>query len=408
MRTFRTGVLWFGLAAGFATTVASGLAACGNKEAGATYFGKSPVPPGKLAQLRKGMTVDEVKKIVAIAAQGSDFRFDTGQENVLARLDFNDGKFNYLSLKIRGDEAKTYLPKAWGPGTKDRNDLVWTDANAGWKANLFCETNCVLHYRNYVPLTPAFFGKAVAPVGPLAGLKLGMTAAEVAAAPSGQALLKGYIDAGPDETQVMAYLDKKRDRLRHFSIMVPKSGLAVMAQAWGKPTDVTSSYKKQPDQMWFNAAEGWRARADQAMSVSNVQIDAYLPVSKLLGEGASVAMLPTLPWGGSLADVQKAYPNVTVEGTSTYIDLPPTEFDDFQTRVHFWIYQDNLNSVRFAIKYEGTANAKTELLGLFKKKWGEPVKTEGDTQVFGSAAPFVRVRDNTIMKSWDLELKGTL
>lgn len=128
MRTFRTGVLWFGLAAGFATTVASGLAACGNKEAGAAYFGKSPVPPGKLAQLRKGMTVDEVKKIVAIAGHGSDFRFDTGKENVTARLDFNDGKFNYLSLKIRGAEAKTYLPKAWAqaPKTAARPGPMWS------------------------------------------------------------------------------------------------------------------------------------------------------------------------------------------------------------------------------------------------------------------------------------------
>lgn len=285
--------------------------------------------------------------------------------------------------------------------------MVWTDANAGWKANLFCETNCVLRYRNYIPLTAAFFGKAVAPVGPLAALKIGMTAAQVTAA-AGHALLEGPVDAGPDETHVVVFLDTKHDRVLYFDILLPKAGLEVMAQAWGKPTEVTSAYKKQPDQMWFNAAEGWRARTDQTMSVSHVRIDAYLPVSKLLGDGAPVAMLPTLPWGGSLADVQKAYPNVTVEGTSTYIDLPPTEFDDFQTRVHFWIYQDKLNSVRFAIKYEGTANAKTELLGLFKKKWGEPVKTEGDTQVFGSAAPFVRVRDNTIMKSWDLELKGTL
>jgi hypothetical protein len=95
------------------------------------------------------------------------------------------------------------------------------------------------------------------------------------------------------------------------------------------------------------------------------------------------------------------------------LDLPPTEWESYWTRVHItWGKDGKVESVWFKLPFEAYGPAKDELRAMFDKKWGAPKEekeygTTGDTiWVYRAKEPRIYVEEDTISNGWDVRISA--
>ncbi len=285
---------------------------------------------------------------------------------------------------------------------------------------------------------PATLFTGAAPTVPevYKGLKLGMTGEEA----------KKLVPAMPEEDTIKdeAYdmrfyssFDDDTGLLQRMRFQLPKDkALELIKAKWGDPKEGEELGKKV--QWWFNPAEGVRASLKEGFGDDlDIELTAYVPAEKLLGEGKTLAFLaPGALLGATADDVRKNYPKELREKSkeeaekdrknveklagkdlsalgepkpSMHLDFLPTEWASYWTRVHLDFNDENkVSRVWLGLEYEAHPPAKDELLGLLKKKWGEPEEKEkyGRKQfVFQDDLFKIEVEDDTITKKWNVFLE---
>ena len=292
------------------------------------------------------------------------------------------------------------------------------------------------------PLTAAFFGKTVGLVGALTKLKWGQTEAEARAAapelfPKPDAGLQ-LVDAEIADVRYGISLNKETKKIDRLYVQVPASAAAMIATAWGAGKDGKDKIGR-PRTYWFNAASGWRAYLEPGFGEDKQLVFfPYVPAEKLLGDGPeTIGFAPQGILGATVEELRTRFPDTIVETDaakaaeqqkevskfagkdlekelgkakpSVRLDLPPTEWEEFWTRIHtHWGADNKVEEIWFGIPYETYAPAKEELRAMFEKKWGKPKEakefgTAGDTiLIYRAKAPRVIVKDNTISHQWDV------
>jgi hypothetical protein len=295
------------------------------------------------------------------------------------------------------------------------------------------------------PLTAAFFGKTVAPVGALAKLKWGSAEAEARAAapelfPKPDKDFQLADDAAIDKLTYGVGVDKETKKLSRMYVQLSPEGAPLVAQAWGPGKDAKDTIGR-PRTYWFDAASGWRAYTEKGFGDdTNLEFSPYLPAAKLLGEGPeTLGFAPQGILGATLEEVRTRFGALVVETDaakaaeqqkqvgnfvgkdlakevgaarpSVRLDLPPTEWEQYWTRIHtHWTKDGKVETVWFSIPYGPYAPAKDEIRALFDKKWGAPKeekefgKTGDPIWVYRAKAPRIIVKDDTISHGWQVRL----
>ncbi len=296
------------------------------------------------------------------------------------------------------------------------------------------------------PLTAAFFGKTVAPLGELAKLTWGSTDAEArAAAPElfAKADDKEFQLVNDPQLEHVTYgigFDKKTKKLSRMYVQLTPEGAKLVEAAWGPGKAAKDSIGRERT-YWFDPASGWRAYLEKGFGDDlNLELYPYIPVAKLLGDGPdTLGFAPQGILGATLEDLRARFPGTLVEtdaatakeqqkqvgkfvgkdlekeiGTasaSVRLELLPTEWGQYWTRVEtFWGKDGTIESTWFKLPYEAYPAAKDELRALFDKKWGAPKEEKefgkyGDPiLVYHAKAPRIFVKDDTISHGWDVHL----
>jgi hypothetical protein len=295
------------------------------------------------------------------------------------------------------------------------------------------------------PVTADFFGKSVAPVGALAKLKWGSSDAEArAAAP------ELFPDKDKDFQLVshptfegVSYavgIDKETKKLNRMYVQLPADAAKLIEAAWG-PGKAAKDKIGRPRTYWFDAATGWRAYLEPGFGKDmNLELYPYLPAAKLLGEGADAfGFAPQGVLGATIADLRTRFPGTLVEtdaakaaadqkavgkfvgkdlekdlgpaSASVRIELPPTEWEEYWTRVEtHWGEDHKIETFWFQLPYEAYGPAKDELKAMLDKKWGTPKEakefgTAGDPiLVYRAKAPRIVVKDDNISHAWEVRV----
>jgi hypothetical protein len=296
------------------------------------------------------------------------------------------------------------------------------------------------------PLTAGFFGKQPAPLGLLAKVPWGAPAADARkAAPD-----LWRKDTKPDADYVsnddpsidgVTYglgIDKESHKVSRMSVDLPVAARAMLATAWGPGKDAVDSVGK-PRTYWFDPAGGWRAYVEPGFAKDVVSLDLhpYLPAAKLLGDGPdTLGFAPQGILGATIADVRARFPTTIVERSAQQaaaeqkqvgdfvgkdldkelgparadvrLDLPPTEWEDFWTRVQItWTDDGKVEDVWFDLPYEAYKPAKDEIFALITKKWGtgKEISFLGEKALlFGDKAPYAIVTDDQIQHAWNVRV----
>ena len=292
-------------------------------------------------------------------------------------------------------------------------------------------------------LAADFFGKQVAPPGPLAKIKFGSSIDEAKkAAPDifAKPAEAYYLVDDPmiDGVSYGVGIEKETKKVDQMSVTLPAASKALIATAWGAGKDAKDSIQK-PETVWFDPAGGWRAILTPGFDEKEVKLDfhPYLPAAKLLGDapdalgfapqgilGATIADLRTR-FGASLVEESQAQAAAEQKKVANFagsdvakdlgpakpevrIALLPTEWEEFETRVQIsWGDDGKVSDVWFDIPYGDYGPAKDELLALIKKKWGESKDGAylGDKALmFRDQAPFVAVVDDDISHAWTVHV----
>src|SRR5215208_3055021 len=111
------------------------------------------------------------------------------------------------------------------------------------------------------PLSAAFFGKTVGPIGALTKLKWGQTEAEARAAapelfPKANADLQ-LVNAEFADVSYGVGLNKETKKIDRLYVQVPASAAAMLTSAWGAGKEGKDSIGR-PRTYWFDPATGWR------------------------------------------------------------------------------------------------------------------------------------------------------
>jgi len=296
------------------------------------------------------------------------------------------------------------------------------------------------------PLSPAFFGKKPAPLGLLAKLAWGTPISD-AKAKMPELFRDGDKTRLLDDPAVqgVAYgisFDKETKKLDRMYLELPAAAKAHVEAAWGPGTASTDSIGR-PRTYWFDPDGGWRAYLEPAFGDEvTLVLHPYIPAAKLLGEtpdGLGFAPQPIL--GATIEDLRRHFKDVLVEesaeeaakkqaevskfagrdlekelGRATAnarFELPPTEWEDFWTRVNFhWTDDGKVETVYFKLPFKAHPAAKDELRALFDKKWGAPTEakeygTRGDTiWVYRDKDPRIVVKEDTISDGWDVRISS--
>ncbi len=391
----------------------------GEKTADGKYFGKVIAPPGNLAKLKKGMTIAEAQKLVPsikLDKARGDYMVDSGYSNLKIEVSLNKDLVDRIVYKFKGKDAEKFIIGAWGPGKGTKFNTgaqLWQDAQTGFKAELSCTKNCYVYFENFTPLTQDFFGKEIAPLSALANVKVGMTEAQVlAAVPQFPTIVSSLVKAGPDGVLMSVYIPKSSGVVQSTRMTLPPAATEMLIKAWGPPVAITNNIKQKRN-VWFNPKTGIRAiaEADDILEQISIVFDTYLPYAQMLGDDKdTLAFLPKPVLDLTAEEIKAAYAANLAKDDSLRLSFPPTEYAMYETRVNFFINEGKARNVRFSIPYEGRDGAKAEILAFMKKKWGEPtVATDYDKSlIFRAAAPVIKVKDDTIMKAWDITLSTTL
>ena len=348
--------------------------------ASAAPFDKALAPPRAFDGLRAGVPVVEAKTALAQWEVDDSYR-DAARRTRFVK-DAGDGARYYVlvsdaTISRIGVEA----PKAglvekrtalWGRPAKAMNlaaEALTSWTGNGWRADLACrEGLCRLAYHQ--PLDAAYFGNAVAPPAPLAGLKPWMQRAEI------EKLLprfaRGEVPAGPEDVRLALDLDRD-GRLRSVLIAgMPETARAVLEKAWG-PRDASGT--------WWNPHAGWRAKLDEDLHA--LQLFPYMPAARLFGAGPTIAAMPKPILGSTRDKLAAAYP---------VLALPPTEDGLGPTAVAVSFDRKGFaNKLVITIPF-ATQARRDELVKLFAAKWGAPAQT-GPDYVFPTKTPKIEARE---------------
>jgi hypothetical protein len=295
------------------------------------------------------------------------------------------------------------------------------------------------------PLSAAFFGKQVAPLGALAKLTWGSSVADAKkAAPDLFAKADDKDFQLVDDPQLdVTYgigFDKKTNKLNRMYVQLSPADAKLVEQAWGLGKPAKDSIGRDRT-YWFDPAGGWRAYLEKGFGEDmNLELYPYLPAAKLLGDGPdTLGFAPQGILGATIEDLRTRFPDTLVEtdaatakeqqkqvgkfvgkdlekelgpaSASVRLELPPTEWEQYWTRVEtHWGDDGKIESAWFKLPYEAYPAAKDELKALFDKKWGAPKEAKefgkfGDPiLVYHASAPRIFVKDDTISHGWDVHL----
>jgi hypothetical protein len=239
------------------------------------------------------------------------------------------------------------------------------------------------------PLTAAWFGTVATPPAPLVAVQPGTLVAEA------RKLAPDHFVESLDVEGVRAQWKASSDGTKVESLFVsfPLAHAGLVTEAWGPGVAVTRGPNKKT--VWLDPAAGMRAELSTSGDKANLDLrfESYLPVSKLLGEGAQIAFFDKPVLGVPLSDVKKSY--------AAYLDgedlqLPATDFQVNASAVRFEPAEGDapVTSYTFEIEYKSNPAFKDELLALFEKKWGKPKAAPppaSDTSIYNAANPHVEI-----------------
>jgi hypothetical protein len=241
------------------------------------------------------------------------------------------------------------------------------------------------------PLTAAWFGKVATPPAPLAAFKAGMPVADA------KKLAPDHYLEGIDIDGVRAgWQDGSGAKVGSLGVTFPAEHMALVTEAWGPGISATRGNDKNT--VWFDPEAGVRAELSLSADKksADLRFESYLPASKLLGEGPSIAFFSKPVLGVPLSEVKKSYAEY-LDGDD--VKLP---FSDFTlaggsgTTIRFKPSDGSapVTSYELEISYKSNPAFKDELLALFEKKWGKPTAAPppaSDTSVYHAANPRVEI-----------------
>jgi len=394
------------------------LAACKGGGGGidAAYFGKTVEPPKGLAKIRPGMTLDEAKAAAPSLKEGKgrdegDWLVDSGNDDIRLQIGFDGDRVDRIVVKAKTKDLEPMLTKAWGAPTKEKQKYseeehsVWKNEAGEWKARLDClERTCFLDFESFRPLTAEWFGAKPVPPGKYAELRVGMPADEAAKILGDAVPTEKFVDAGPDDTSVIAQTSSDERKLTSVRLMLPEGALPLVEKAWG-PGLKSEGLMGSPRTFWFDAASGWRAVGESDSMGDSVEFENYLPLDKIVGAGpADLALFEKAGLGATADDLAKAY-GATWNAADAVLTLPPAPWGQLWTRVNVGFGADGkVSYLRFGIPYSGHVPAHADILGAFKARFGEPKAFDeyGRTQLVFKDAPSLRIYDETITSEWQV------
>lgn len=230
------------------------VAACGKGKSGPDLtpatFGSKPVPPGRLAKLKPGMTQAEVK---ALYPDSRPTPNHSGSPSLTIDSDFGNAEYRIgfysdidavagVDVEVPGDMKITdELRKAWGkPVSELGGSPTWKNEEDGYEATVWdMHRSSRVQFKSFTPLTAEFFGKTPGLVAELAKIKFGMTWDEVKAAVPGLEGPKGgngsFIPFKAKAEGVTLEVGYSDDKVERISMRMPARGVALIAKAWGPP-----------------------------------------------------------------------------------------------------------------------------------------------------------------------------
>jgi hypothetical protein len=230
------------------------VAACSKSKSGPDItpaaFGTKPVPPGRLAKIKPGMTQAEVKALYPDSRATPNH---SGSPSLTIDSDFGNAEYRItfysdidavasMDVEVPADMKITdELKKTWGkPASELGGNPTWKNEDDGYEASIWDKhRSSAVQFKPFTPLTAELFGKTPGPVAELAKIKFGMSWDEVKAAVPGLEGPKGgsgsfvpFKAKAEDVTLDVGFHEDKVDRM---SLRMPKRGVALIAKAWGPP-----------------------------------------------------------------------------------------------------------------------------------------------------------------------------
>jgi hypothetical protein len=234
-------------------------------------IGKRIEPP---AGLRLGMTAVEAKAAMPELGEGiggagsaggdSPGAFLAGDAQLIANM--RDGKIAQLIVAFDPDHVPSkklegMLVDRWGVPEAVRGpfgpQLEWKSTDTGWRARLSSDATLPrVEFTPYRPVTAAFFGSKVAPLGTLAKLRIGMTYDEAKAAlpelPAESPIVT--FDGGGDDLVGRAFFRDHKISVMWLDLPSLPEAKKLVAAAWGAGTPNESGAL-----VWSDPTTGWRA-----------------------------------------------------------------------------------------------------------------------------------------------------
>ena len=256
------------------------------------------------------------------------------------------------------------------------------------------------------PLKELIAGKKPSLVGPFGKLKFGMKEDEAKAAVP-ELFVKSYGMRSEEYEGVSfsTYFPKDSGTLETMRVQLPKPGAReTLVAAWGPAIDATEYGKAQS--YWFNAEDGIRACLKEGFGEDmDLELRAYLPAAKLIGDAKGTFGFETKPLlGATAADLKATFPvafgshdekqaaeerkkieklagqDLGALGkahASVWLALLPPEWGSSFTRVNVDFDEaGKVNRYRFGVAYELHPAARDEALKLLEVKLGKPKEGE--------------------------------
>lgn len=347
-----------------------------HKHAGSEYFGKHVAPPGILAKVQLGMTVDELKAAIPGAAE------DDGHGYLLAKPASNiklyavavDNVVVEPYVDYAGSDAVAVLTAAWGPPDPEpdrehHDQPAWRNATTGWRSTVFCGHGtdkeplppfCTISFYPHKPLE-AMFGKAVAPPDDRAKLAIGMPLDAARAATKRPLAAINARDSEYDgAVENINFVDGK---LFELSYSLPALALPMIEKAWGPGT------KSGDTTFWYDPQSGWCAKLRQSDQGLWLHFNGYMPFDK------EIDLLDSMTAAKDYDDAKRMHPELawTDNHERHEIELPYNELiqpDNFVAG-HMTVDVSGATHLSFVTLMLDPTKADT-IIASFTKRWGAP------------------------------------
>ncbi len=218
--------------------------------------------------------------------------------------------------------------------------------------------------------------------GPFAKAHFGMTKDEVKAVSPAFEESGDYLAADDYGISYFASFDGEPKKLSQLRVGVPGADVALLAERWGAPTEIT--YRRKPASVWLDPEAKIRALAipDDTGDAGQktIVIAPYLPVTEILGEpGEPLGIETAQPFLGATADQLKAaYPDHFDRSLDTlaFMHWPPDDFGD-QFQLELRQKEGKVVSLQFWIHHGDNDQVKQAMLAALEAKFGKakPVKS---------------------------------